>query len=59
MRNYLLREDVCKECGAPFPTDSWLDCISKDEINYCYRCGGRILNPRDLVIEEIIDVKGN
>ena len=33
---------TCPNCKAPRPTDSFMDYISYDELNFCYFCGTKI-----------------
>ena len=32
----------CSCCGEPIPTDSILDCIEEEEVNFCFGCGAKM-----------------
>lgn len=32
----------CSCCGEPIPTDSIIDCIEEEDVNFCFGCGAKM-----------------
>lgn len=39
---YWVNGHDCSVCGAPIPTDSYLDYLDANDSQYCYSCGAKM-----------------
>lgn len=39
---YWVNGHDCSCCGAPIPTDSYLDYLDANDCQYCYSCGAKM-----------------